>query len=78
MIYPDITKLMENCNSRYELVIVTSKRARMISESAAEAGELLVEKPVKLAIKDIAAGNVVVIHDGNKVSENVTVTSDEE
>lgn len=57
MIYPAITNLLEKAHSRYSLVIATAKRAREISED--ETRE--VTKPVIEAIKEIDAGDVVVI-----------------
>ena len=46
--------------SRYALVILAAKRARQISEQA-EASEVeLNDKPVKLAINDIADGKVII------------------
>ncbi len=57
MIYPTITNLIEKARSRYSLVIATAKRAREISED--ETRE--VTKPVIEAIKEIDAGDVIVI-----------------
>lgn len=41
--------------SRYSLVIAVAKRAREISNDAEMNGEILLEKPVNLAIEDLAA-----------------------
>ncbi len=58
MLYPAVAELEKVTRSRYALVIMTAKRARQISEHA-EANEIeLTDKPVKLAINDIAAGKV--------------------
>ena len=57
MIYPKIANLIEKAHSRYSLVIATAKRAREISED--ETRE--VTKPVIEAIKEIDAGDVVII-----------------
>ena len=58
MLYPAVSELEKVTRSRYALVIMTAKRARQISEEA-EMNEIeLTDKPVKLAIKDIAAGKV--------------------
>lgn len=56
MLYPSIKKLLTNIENRYLLVNIASKRARDISDEADEAGELLDQKPVKLAINEIADG----------------------
>lgn len=39
--------------SRYSLVIAVAKRARQISEEAEKNGEIIVEKPVDLAVQDM-------------------------
>lgn len=58
MLYPDINELEKVAKSRYALVIVTAKRARQLLE-ASEANKMQLEdKPVKLAIHDIASGKV--------------------
>ncbi len=60
MLYPAVGELEKAAESRYALVILTAKRARQISEQA-EANEVeLNDKPVKLAINDIASGKVVI------------------
>ena len=59
MLYPAVNKLEEVTKSRYALCILTAKRARQISENAMQEGVSLDEKPVKLAIKDIASGKIV-------------------
>lgn len=58
MIYPPMPMLLEKINSRYMLVNVIAKRAREISAEAEETGEHLDEKPVSLAMKEIAEGKV--------------------
>lgn len=57
MIYPAITNLLEKAHSRYSLVIAAAKRAREISED--ETRE--VTKPVIEAIKEIDAGDVIIV-----------------
>ncbi len=60
MLYPAVGELEKATESRYALVIMTAKRARQISEEA-EVNEVeLNDKPVKLAINDIASGKVVI------------------
>ena len=60
VLYPSINELTPHHESRYSLVIAVSKRARQIAGGAKERGEVITEKPVKLAINDIAAGKVVI------------------
>lgn len=58
ILYPSVPTLLENVNSRYLLVNVIAKRAREIAEIAEENNESLDEKPVTLAIREIAEGKV--------------------
>ena len=58
MLEPSLGELMKNIDTRYLLVNVTADRARAISAEAEERGELLSEKPVKLAIEEIAEGRL--------------------
>lgn len=56
MLTPSITDLMRYMPSRYLLVNVTARRAREIADNAEVQGIMLDEKPVKLAINEIADG----------------------
>lgn len=58
MLYPAISELESITKSRYALVIVTAKRARQLLESAEANKVVLEDKPVKLAIEDIASGKI--------------------
>ncbi len=55
MLYPPMSKLLEKIGSRYLLVNVVAHRAREIAEEAEENGEPLDDKPVTMAIDEIAA-----------------------
>ena len=59
MLSPSIIELMENIPSRYLLVNVTARRAREIAENAERQEVNLEEKPVKLAINEIAEGELI-------------------
>ncbi|MDR1693194.1 MAG: DNA-directed RNA polymerase subunit omega [Oscillospiraceae bacterium] len=59
MLSPSISELMETIPSRYLLVNVTARRAREIAETAERQEIRLDEKPVKLAINEIANGALV-------------------
>lgn len=50
MLNPGIGKLIENYENRYRLVIDVAKTARQVSEAAQERGEIIIQKPVSLAI----------------------------
>ncbi len=54
MLNPSIGKLINNYESRYQLVTDIAKLARHISEKAEEKGERLKEKPVNTAMNEIA------------------------
>ena len=58
MLYPPVADLLKNVSSRYLLVNVVAQRARQISEEAEEYQEELQEKPVTLAIKEVADGKL--------------------
>lgn len=52
MINIDLKPLLKGGISRYSLVVAVAKRSRQIADEAKENGEILVEKPVSLAIDD--------------------------
>ena len=54
MLYPPIADLLDKVDGRYLLVNVVAKRARQIALEANEFGEELPEKPVTMAIKEVA------------------------
>ena len=58
MLYPPIADMLDKVDSRYLLVNVVAKRARQIAEEANEFGEELEEKPVTLAIREVADGKL--------------------
>ncbi len=58
---PDLGNVLKGRTSRYSLVIATAKRAREISEAAAENGESIIEKPVSLALNDFINGDYVLV-----------------
>lgn len=58
MLYPAMDKLTSFVPNRYMLVNVVARRARQIAEAAEETGEPLDEKPVTLAINEVAEGRL--------------------
>ncbi len=56
MLYPPVADLLKNVDSRYLLVNVVAQRARVIAAEAEEFQEELPEKPVTLAIQEVADG----------------------
>ena len=60
IIKPTVTDLLEIFNNRFELVIVTSRRARQISAGSEVLTKAQEESSVTLAANEIAEGKVVV------------------
>ena len=60
MLYPAMNKLTANVPNRYLLVNVVARRARQIAQDAEDAGEKLEEKPVTLAIQEVADAKISV------------------
>ncbi len=58
MLYPPISELLKHVESRYLLVNVVARRARQISIEAELRQESLTEKPVTLAIGEVANGEL--------------------
>ncbi len=54
MLNPAIGKLIQNCENRYGLVNEIAYEARKIADAAIEKEEIIIEKPVSLAINKIA------------------------
>lgn len=55
MLNPAIGELIEKKDNRYRLVLEVAKEARTISENAQKNEEIIVEKPVSLAINKLSA-----------------------
>ena len=58
MLYPPVADMQKNVSSRYLLVNVVAQRARQIASEAEEKQEELTEKPVTLAIREVAEGKL--------------------
>lgn len=58
MLYPPVADLLKDIQSRYLLVNVVAHRARQIAADAEEFNEELPEKPVTMAIKEVADGKL--------------------
>lgn len=58
MLYPPVADLLKNVESRYLLVNVVAHRARQIAAEAEAFQEDLPEKPVTLAIREVADGEL--------------------
>ena len=58
MLYPAMSKLNSHIPNRYMLVNVVARRARQIAEEADKNKTHLEEKPVTLAIHEVADGKL--------------------
>ena len=58
MLHPAMKDLLKRVPSRYELVNVVAHRARQIASEAEMAGEPLDDKPVSIAIQEVADGKL--------------------
>ena len=58
MLYPPVADMLKNVESRYLLVNVVAQRARVISDEAEAFQEELPEKPVTMAIHEVAEGKL--------------------
>lgn len=56
MLYPPMAQLLKHVDSRYLLVNVVARRARQISIEAEQNGVSLTQKPVTMAIQEVADG----------------------
>ena len=58
MLYPPVADMLKYVDSRYLLVNVVAHRARQIAAEAEAFEEELPEKPVTLAIREVADGDL--------------------
>lgn len=73
MLYPAMRDLLKKVPSRYQLVNVVASRAREIASEAEMAGEPLDDKPVSIAIQEVADGKLEAPEDQeNETTEEET------
>ena len=58
MLYPPVADLLKKVDSRYLLVNLVAQRARQIAAEAEAFQEDLPEKPVTMAIQEVADGEL--------------------
>ena len=58
MLYPPVADMLKHVQSRYLLVNVVAHRARQIAEEAESFQEELPDKPVTMAIREVAEGKL--------------------
>lgn len=63
MLYPPMKDLLSKVPSRYQLVNVVACRARQISSASEESGVPLEDKPVSIAIQEVANGQLTASHE---------------
>ena len=61
MLRPAAIQILKNNESYYSLVVAVAKRARAITEEAAENKTVLNECPVKMAVDEFASGEYKLI-----------------
>lgn len=67
LLYPPMKELLNRVPSRYMLVNIAANRARKISSESQASGIPLTEKPVSLAVQEIADGTLVIDLDNETV-----------
>ena len=60
MLYPPVSELVDKIGSRYQLVNLVARRARVISAEAEESGTPLERKPVSSAIDEVYTGKLTI------------------
>ena len=60
MVKPTVKELLTKVDNRFELVVVTAKRARQIADGSEVLTDANEESPVTLAANEIAEGKVKV------------------
>lgn len=58
LIRPSLEELISKADSRYTLVVMAARRARTIMNIQQKRGGNLAEKPVTLALREIAEGRI--------------------
>ncbi len=58
MMQPSLDSLLSKVGSKYSLVVVAAKRARQLMEGAEKKVDSVSDKPVTIALEEIAADKV--------------------
>ena len=69
MVKPTVNELLEKIDDSYQLVIVTSKRARQLAEGAEPLTNKKEDSFVTLAAQEIAEGEVGIKEENSEVEE---------
>ena len=65
MLYPPMSQLLSKINSRYLLVNVVAMRSRDLAEEALAKNEPLEDKPVSMAVNQLANGQFTIVNNGH-------------
>ncbi|MBR5134943.1 MAG: DNA-directed RNA polymerase subunit omega [Clostridia bacterium] len=69
MLRPSDIEQLKGDNSRYAMVVAVAKHAREIADKAIENNEIIIEKPVSLAIEDFKGGDYKVFMNEEEVAD---------
>ena len=69
MVKPTVNELLDKIDDRYQLVVVTSKRARQLADGATPLTDKEEPSVVTLAAQEIAEGKVKILEDENEEKE---------
>jgi len=71
MIYPTLKDLLEKVDSKYTLVVAVAKRARQIVDGQPKLTKTTSNKPVTVAVNEIAEGRIGYERNYNKNIETI-------
>lgn len=71
MLYPSINDLRKKVDSKYTLVIMTSKRARRIIDGSEPMVPVTIDKPVTIAVKEISEDLITYTRDDSELKEKI-------
>ncbi|WP_312693657.1 DNA-directed RNA polymerase subunit omega [Caproiciproducens sp.] len=69
MLKPSADLIVRPNQSRYSLVVAVSKRAREIAADAENRGEILIEKPVDMAVHELMEHKYVIVEPDSNSKE---------
>jgi len=69
MLKPSADLIVGPNQSRYSLVVAVSKRAREIAADAENRGEILIEKPVDMAVHELMEHKYVIVEPDSNSKE---------
>lgn len=61
MLNAKIESVIKDCHSRYSVVVAVARRARQIADDVEARQEILIEKPVNMALNEIADRKIIVV-----------------